>query len=117
MKKPIMLGLLLTMAACTHTEAGNQKSEFEVVSEKRIEAMECQVEKLSKRRDQLLGQPKADLAAAIEALKIQVTKANDELKELKKTDEAKWLEKKAVLDRELYNMDSAHGTALKVFLQ
>jgi uncharacterized protein YceH (UPF0502 family) len=115
--KHLALVSLLMLANCAHTEAASQQNEFAEASEGRIEAMEKHIVKLTVRRDQLLGQPKADLAAAIEALKSQVAKAKDELKSLERADAKKWLEHKASVDKELYNMDAAHGTALKVFAE
>jgi polyhydroxyalkanoate synthesis regulator phasin len=107
----------MLLASCAHTETASQQKEFAEASEDRIEAMEKQVTKLSARRDQLLGQPKADLAAAIEALKAQVAKAKDEVNTLENADAKKWLDLKSTVDKELYNMDAAHGTALKVFAE
>lgn len=102
------------LIACAHTADEKRKNEFQSNAQSRISKMESNIENLEQRNKELLGQPQVDLTSAINELKTQTAEAKDEVAELKARSTDTWLEKKANVDKELYDMDGAYNAALRV---
>jgi hypothetical protein len=98
---------------CIHTSEEKRKSEVERVAEVRIEAMEGNIGKIVETRNQQLsGDPRENLNAAIENLKLITNQAKSELKELRSRDTKTWLDKKLSVDQKLAEMDRTYSDTL-----
>jgi septal ring factor EnvC (AmiA/AmiB activator) len=108
-----VFGFSLTLFACTHTPEEKYKNNYQESAEARIERMEDNIERLSERAQELLGEPRANLQSAIDNLSQQMREAKMELSELRDRGTDTWLEKKASTDQQLNEMDDAYNEALK----
>src|SRR5688572_25303850 len=111
----VLMSSFLLTTACMHTEEEHRQRDFAKRAETRVSEMERNIAKLDKRVEQQLpGDPKRELSAAVENLKKETAEAKVELSELKSRDAVTWVEKKPTVDRELYEMDGAYNEALRV---
>ncbi|MGE0174755.1 MAG: hypothetical protein AB7T49_18325 [Oligoflexales bacterium] len=108
----VMLGLI---PACFHTMDERKKSDFEETADDRIDGMEKNIKRLEKQADQQVsGEGREKLHAAISELKQHTSVAKAELKEMEDRDVKTWTDKKSSVDDALYNMDKSYNDALTV---
>lgn len=107
--------IAIFVLACSHAADSRAKDEFATNATNRIQTMEGNIKHLEARKEKMFGTPRDDMQAAVEYLRSQTEEAKTELKAVEQSaDATTTANKRADLDRELHEMDSAYNGALEM---